>query len=236
MPATAPQIIIALDYAHPKEALKLVDELSPELCRLKVGKELFTAAGPEFIKQLVERKFSVFLDLKFHDIPSTVAKACLAAADLGVWMLNVHCLGGRSMMELAARSLKERGYKTHLIGVTLLTSMNSKDCIEVGLPADIPQQVTHLAQLAEDCGLAGVVCSAQEASILRKTCGADFLLVAPGIRDNSSSTDDQQRIMTPEAALAAGCDYLVIGRMITASPHPIEKLQQIINDCSVTYA
>lgn len=222
-----PKVIVALDYANARDALAFVDQVSPNLCRLKVGKELFTAAGPDFVRRLVERNFSVFLDLKFHDIPNTVARACLAAADLGVWMINVHCLGGRKMMELAARSLKDRNYTTHLIGVTLLTSMEAMDCAEIGLQAPLEQQVLHLAKLAQESGLGGVVCSAQEATALRKQCGQDFLLVTPGIRDSNMMPDDQQRTMTPREALAAGSDYLVIGRMITANPTPIAKLQQI---------
>lgn len=229
MTASAPNIIVALDYARSEEALKLADRLSPELCRLKVGKELFTAAGPDFIRQLVAKNFSVFLDLKFHDIPTTVAKACLAAADLGVWMINVHCLGGRHMLEASAKALQDRGYSTHLIGVTVLTSMSSADCVEVGLSGNIPEQVSQLAQLAQQSGLAGVVCSAQEAPLLRKICGNEFLLVTPGIRDHATAQDDQQRVMTPKMAIDSGSDYLVIGRMITASPHPAEKLQQIMS-------
>ena len=179
MTSSAPRVIVALDYADPKEALRFVDEVTPDLCRLKVGKELFTAAGPELVKQLVKRQFSVFLDLKFHDIPTTVAKACVAAADLGVWMLNVHCLGGRPMMELAAKTLKERHYDIHLIGVTLLTSLTQEVCAEVGLTDSIEQQVLRLAKLAQSCGLAGVVCSAQETSELRQQCGKRFFISHP---------------------------------------------------------
>jgi orotidine-5'-phosphate decarboxylase len=221
------RIIVALDYSSAKEALHLVDQISPHLCRLKVGKELFTIAGPDFVRQLIARGFDVFLDLKFHDIPTTVAKACVAAADLGVWMINIHCLGGREMMELAARTMKERRYSTHLIGVTLLTSMDSKACEEVGLPGAIESEIERLAILAKESGLDGVVCSAQEAALLRKRCGQDFLLVTPGIRNSEMPADDQHRTMSPEAALAAGSDYLVIGRMITGHPQPLEKLNQL---------
>lgn len=225
--SSSPKIIVALDYSTASEALRFVDEVTPDLCRLKIGKELFTAAGPEFVKKMVQRGFSVFLDLKFHDIPNTVAKACVAAADLGVWMVNVHCLGGRQMMELAARTLKERRYATHLIGVTILTSMDGEACKEVGLPPNVEPEVERLALLAKESGLGGVVCSGQEATMLRKKCGKDFLLVTPGIRANDSPADDQQRTMSPQAAIAAGSDYLVIGRMITGHPQPLEKLIQI---------
>ena len=225
--ALAPRVIVALDYATARDALVFVDQISPDLCRLKIGKELFTAAGPEFVRRLVERNFSIFLDLKFHDIPNTVAKACVAAADLGVWMINVHCLGGRKMMEAASQAIKKGNYPTHLIGVTLLTSMDTASCQEIGLSTDIEGQVLKLAKLAKDCGLGGVVCSANEATLIRQQCGENFLLVTPGIRDNTMPPDDQRRTMTAQEAVAAGSDYLVIGRMITADPTPVEKLKTI---------
>jgi orotidine-5'-phosphate decarboxylase len=228
MPKTPdPKIVVALDYADVNAALRFVDSVSPELCRLKVGKELFTLAGPDLVRKLVQRNFGVFLDLKFYDIPTTVAKACVAAADLGIWMLNVHCLGGSQMMRLAADTLRERGYSTHLIGVTLLTSLDQKTCIEVGLSGELTDNVVRLAKLAKASGLAGVVCSAQESALLRKECGKDFLLVTPGVRTENIPADDQTRTMTPKAAIAAGSDYLVIGRNITQDPNPLEKLKTI---------
>lgn len=227
MTAPGPKVIVSLDYPNTRDALTFVDQVSPELCRLKIGKELFTAAGPDLVKQLVARNFSVFLDLKFHDIPTTVAKACLAAADLGIWMLNVHCLGGKKMLQAAAEALKKNHYKTKLIGVTVLTSLNSDDLEGIGLPNNVEAQVTKLALLAKESGLDGVVCSANEATHIRKTCGDNFLLVTPGIRDASMMPDDQKRTMTPQQAIAAGSDYLVIGRMITADPTPVAKLKQI---------
>jgi len=226
--APSPKIIVALDYANARDALVFIDQVSPELCRLKIGKELFTAAGPDFVRRLVERNFSIFLDLKFHDIPNQVSKACVAAAELGVWMITVHCLGGKKMMEAAAKALKDGNYSTRIVGVTLLTSMDETTSQEVGLSRDIEGQVLKLGMLAKESGLNGVVCSPNEVAVLRKKCGENFLLVTPGIRDNTMPPDDQYRTMTPEEALAAGSDYLVIGRMITADPTPVEKLK-IIN-------
>lgn len=226
------QILVALDFNHAKSALALADQLDPQQCRLKVGKELFTSAGPELIKQLHQRDFEVFLDLKFHDIPNTVAKACAAAADLGVWMLNVHAQGGRKMLEAAANSLQSFGAdKPLLIAVTILTSMNNQDLAELGLPAaDViaPQ----LAQLAHSAALDGVVCSAYEAEKIKQLCGQQFLTVTPGIRPVDSRKDDQSRIVTPTQALAMGSDYLVIGRPITQSENPrytLDTIYQQIN-------
>lgn len=220
------KIIVALDFADAASALVLVERLDPALCRLKVGKELFTSAGPEFVRMLVARGYDVFLDLKFHDIPHTVAAACRAAAGLGVWMLNVHAAGGRRMMTAAREALGDPSGPL-LIAVTVLTSMSAEDLSEVGV-ADAPaDQVLRLARLAQQCKLDGVVCSAQEASMLRADLGADFRLVTPGIRPVGTEVGDQLRVMTPVQALSAGATDLVIGRPITASADPLVALQQI---------
>ncbi|MDR3410727.1 MAG: orotidine-5'-phosphate decarboxylase [Formivibrio sp.] len=221
-----PRVVVALDYPAAEPALGFARRVSPELCRLKVGKELFTVAGPQLVEKLVAMGFSVFLDLKFHDIPNTVAQACKSAAQLGVWMVNVHTLGGRRMMEAAREALDTLPQRPLLIGVTVLTSMNEADLAEVGLPAPTIQ-VERLARLAKASGLDGVVCSAQESSLLKAACGQGFKLVTPGIRPAAASLDDQNRVMTPEAAIAAGSDYLVIGRPITQSTDPVATLQAI---------
>jgi orotidine-5'-phosphate decarboxylase len=223
-------IIVVLDYPNADSAWVLIDQLTPELCRLKVGKELFVAAGPDFVRQLVIKGFDVFLDLKFHDIPNTVAKACVAAANLGVWMINVHCSGGLKMMQAARHAIDQLdGHKPLLIGVTVLTSMSDSDLSECGINHSAEQQVLHLAKLAHQAGLDGVVCSANEAEALRAKFGKEFCLVTPGIRPvNHATKDDQQRIMTPKAALAVGSDYLVIGRPITQAASPLEALKTII--------
>ena len=221
------KIIVALDFPDAASALALVDRLDPALCRLKVGKELFTAAGPEFVRTLVARGYEVFLDLKFHDIPNTVAAACRAAASLGVWMLNVHASGGRRMMVAAREALADLPHPPLLIAVTVLTSMSAEDLSEVGVAAAPADQVLRLARLTQACRLDGVVCSAQEAALLRADLGADFRLVTPGIRPAGADTGDQRRVMTPLEALHAGASDLVIGRPITAAADPLAALQQI---------
>lgn len=221
-----PRVIVALDYPSAEAALEFARRVNPQLCRLKVGKELFTVAGPQLVEKLVSMGFSVFLDLKFHDIPNTVAQACKSAAQLGVWMVNVHTLGGRRMMETAREALEALPQRPLLIGVTVLTSMNEADLAEIGLPAPAIQ-VERLARLAKASGLDGVVCSAQESALLKAACGREFKLVTPGIRPATASLDDQNRVMTPEAAMAAGSDYLVIGRPITQSADPVATLQSI---------
>lgn len=228
-----PKIIIALDYPEAGPALALADRLQPSLCRLKVGKELFTAAGPALLEQLMNRGFEVFLDLKFHDIPNTVAQACKAAAGLGVWMVNVHALGGRKMLDAAREALANTGRRPKLIAVTLLTSMAQGDLDDLGIVATPGEMVLRLARLARDCGLDGVVCSAQEAALLRKQCGDDFCLVTPGIRPAQASLDDQSRVMTPLAALRAGASYLVIGRPITQAEDPLRALLDINREIGV---
>lgn len=224
----AARVIVALDYPSGDEALNLVSRLEPGRCCLKVGKELFTRTGPGLVRDLAERGFPIFLDLKFHDIPNTVAAACTAAAELGVWMMNVHACGGRRMME-AAREALDRigGQRPLLIGVTVLTSMGSEDLREIGLEVDPAQQVQRLAALAEDSGLDGVVCSPREAAALRADRGPDFRLVTPGVRPAGSAKGDQKRVLTPAEALRAGADYLVIGRPITQAPDPMQALQAI---------
>lgn len=225
-----PKIIVALDYPHAAPALELVQRLEPSLCRLKVGKELFTVAGPQFVEQLQKRGFDVFLDLKFHDIPNTTAQACKAAASLGVWMVNVHALGGRRMMETAREALANVSNRPKLIAVTVLTSMSQEDLHGIGITASPAEMVLRLAGLAKDSGLDGVVCSAQEASALRQQCGKDFCLVTPGIRPANAAANDQSRIMTPSAALEAGSSYLVIGRPITQAADPLVALKEISQD------
>ncbi len=227
-----PRVIVALDFDHPVRALALADRLDPVACAVKVGKELFVAAGPEPVRALVARGFRVFLDLKFHDIPHTVAQACAAATRLGVWMLNVHAAGGRAML-CAARAGVDQAAAGEgraaplLIGVTVLTSLADADLRETGVAATAAQQALALARLATACGLDGVVCSAVEAPALRSALGPSFKLVTPGIRPAGSAKDDQARIVTPEAALAAGADYLVIGRPITQAPDPLAALDAI---------
>lgn len=220
-----PRIIVALDYPDAAAALALVRQLRPELCRLKVGKELFTAAGPRLVEGLVAAGFDVFLDLKFHDIPSTVAKAVAAAGRLGVWMVNVHASGGTQMMRAARETIPAGG--PLLIAVTVLTSMSQRDMDELGVALPLPQQVLHLAGLAQHSGLDGVVCSAEEARAIRERLGDDFLCVTPGIRLATAEADDQQRVMTPEAALQAGSSYLVIGRPVTQAVDPAAALLAI---------
>lgn len=220
-------IIVALDVNNQRDALNLADQMDPKLCRLKVGKELFTRLGPQIIQELHQRQFDVFLDLKFHDIPNTTAQAVLAAADLGVWMVNVHASGGREMMETTVSRLKNGNYNTHLIAVTVLTSMSNDDLHELGIQANAAEQVVKLAALTKSCGVDGVVCSAQEAKILRAQLGPDFLLVTPGIRPADSDTDDQKRIVTPQQAIQDGVDYMVIGRPITKADNPQQKLIEI---------
>lgn len=223
-PVTGSPIIVALDFTSAQQALSFAERLSPADCRLKVGKELFTHAGPELVRSLQDRGFEVFLDLKFHDIPNTAAGAVAAAADLGVWMVNVHAQGGRRMMTAARERLQQGGYSTLLTAVTVLTSMEAEDLREVGIDRTPLQHVQALAGLAADCGLHGVVCSAQEAPVLRQQLPAEFKLVTPGIRPANAAADDQRRIMTPEQAMAAGVNYLVIGRPVTQAADPVMAL------------
>ncbi|EED33757.1 orotidine 5'-phosphate decarboxylase [gamma proteobacterium NOR5-3] len=225
--STSSPVIVALDYAQMTQALALAAALDPKACRLKVGKELFTAAGPVLVERLQSMGFEVFLDLKFHDIPNTVAGALRSAAALGVWMVNVHVSGGRRMLEASVEALTGVSTPPLLIGVTVLTSMDTQDFGELGYQASLSEQVLRLASLARDCGLQGVVCSAQEASILRKQLGATFALVTPGIRPAGSTRDDQRRVLTPAEAITAGSSYLVVGRPITRAEDPGAALNAI---------
>ncbi len=225
-----PRIIVALDYPEAGPALDLARRLDPKSCRVKVGKELFTAAGPGLVIQLQDAGFEVFLDLKYHDIPNTAAAACSAAADLGVWMVNLHALGGRAMMNAAREALDKRPRRPRLIAVTVLTSMDAQELTDVGLAGDAQEAAGRLARLARSCGLDGVVCSPQEAPALREAFGDGFLLVTPGVRPATVSKDDQQRVATPRQALAGGADYLVIGRPITRAPDPPAALRAILDE------
>lgn len=231
---TQTPIIVALDYDDRAKAEAMAAQLDPKLCRVKVGKELFTHAGPELVRTLVGQGFQVFLDLKFHDIPHTVARAVAAAADLGVWMVNVHASGGPAMLTAARDALAPFGTHAPLLtAVTVLTSMDREQLAAVGVDVEPQAQVARLAVLARQCGMDGVVCSAREARQLRQLCGSAFVLVTPGIRPADAVADDQQRIATPAAALAAGSDYLVIGRPITRSENPAAALQRISRDIGI---
>lgn len=222
------KIIVALDFEKEAEALALVDQIDPSLCRLKVGKEMFTTLGINFVKQLHQRNFDVFLDLKYHDIPNTVARAVRSAADLGVWMVDLHASGGLRMMEEAKKILEPYGKDAPLlIAVTVLTSMEDLDLLQIGINASPMEQVLRLAHLTQRAGLDGVVCSPQEVEILRNACGEDFKLVTPGIRPIGTDFGDQRRVMTPTAAIRAASDYLVIGRPITQADNPAEVLRSI---------
>ena len=221
-------VVIALDYANESDMLSFVDQIDPAMCRLKVGKEMFTHFGPNVVKTLADRNFDVFLDLKFHDIPNTVAKAVAAAAELGVWMVNVHAQGGSKMMEAARKELETFGNeKPLLIAVTILTSMSEEDLKGLGYTETPEQLVAKLAKLAHQSGLDGVVSSSKEASMIKDLCGKNFVTVTPGIRPKGSSTDDQKRVLTPEEAVHKGADYLVIGRPITKHENPLEQLKAI---------
>ena len=225
---TKSPVIVALDNMTMEASLALADQLNPALCRLKVGKELFTRCGPDIVKALHQRNFDVFLDLKFHDIPNTTAQAVLAAAELGIWMVNVHASAGLEAMSLAKQRLLDGGFETLLIAVTVLTSMDNEALMQTGITDGLDAQVSRLAQLTKQAGLDGVVCSAKEAQMLKSLCGHDFKLITPGIRLEEDSSDDQKRICTPRQALTDGSDYLVIGRSITQAIDPAAKLQTIL--------
>jgi orotidine-5'-phosphate decarboxylase len=224
---TDPRVIVALDFADLGPARELVRRVDPSLCRLKVGKEMYTRYGPHFVGELTKAGFDVFLDLKFHDIPTTVAAACAAAADLGVWMVNVHASGGRKMMEAARERVARSSHRPLLIAVTVLTSLGQADIEEVGFTGSPEANALRLAALTKAAGLDGVVCSPREAAAIRGAVGPGFLLVTPGVRPASASLDDQQRVMTPADAVAAGADYLVIGRPVTQSPDPVGVLRDL---------
>lgn len=229
---TGPRVIVALDFPNATLALAMVSRLDPRLCRLKIGKELFVAEGPELVRSLVTRGFDVFLDLKFHDIPHTVAAAVRVAAALGVWMVNVHASGGRRMLCAAREALTGAQHRPLLIAVTVLTSMDAADLPEVGVFESPQAQVMRLSALALDCGLDGVVCSAREADSLRSRFGARPLLVTPGIRSVRDPADDQRRTLTPREAIVAGASHLVVGRPITAAADPSLALREIDSEIS----
>ncbi|GAL59843.1 orotidine 5'-phosphate decarboxylase [Pseudescherichia vulneris NBRC 102420] len=221
-------VVVALDYASRDLALAFVDRIAPSDCRLKVGKEMFTRFGPQFVHELHQRGFDVFLDLKFHDIPNTAAHAVAAAADLGVWMVNVHASGGARMMSAAREALVPFGKDAPLlIAVTVLTSMEASDLRDLGITSTPAEHAERLARLTKECGLDGVVCSAQEAVRFKSELGHAFKLVTPGIRPEGSDVGDQRRIMTPQQALSAGVDYMVIGRPVTQSADPAQTLSEI---------
>lgn len=222
-----PVIITALDYPDAATALALVSQLDPALTNLKVGKELFTRAGPALVDTLQKLGFSVFLDLKYHDIPNTVAGACRAAVDAGVWMLNVHASGGRRMLDAARAAVDSAD--TLLIAVTALTSLEDADLPAIGVGGTVEEHVLRLATLTREAGLDGVVCSPLESAMMKRTQGQDFVLVTPGVRPDTSEVSDQRRVMTPASAVAAGSDYLVIGRPITQADDPLLALQAIAN-------
>ncbi len=231
-PTTDPKVIVALDFADAARALALAERLDPAQCALKVGSELFTASGPQPVSALVQRGFRVFLDLKFHDIPNTVAQACTVAARLGVWMLNVHASGGRAMLAAAAEAVAKsadgaRAPRPLVIAVTVLTSLGQADLADVGVHDTPTAQVLKLARLTAAAGLDGVVCSALEAPTLRSALGPSFKLVTPGIRPAGGAKNDQSRTITAEAAIANGADYLVVGRPITQAPDPLAALAAI---------
>ena len=230
------RIIVPLDTPRLADALALAARLDPKLCRVKIGKELFVAAGPEAVSRVHERGFEVFLDLKFHDIPHTVAGACRSAARLGVWMMNVHASGGEAMMRAAREAVDSVARPPLLIAVTVLTSLTGPELEHVGLAGSVMENVERLARLARACGLDGVVCSAQEATQVRQATGADFTLVTPGIRLAADAPDDQARVVTPREAVRLGADYLVIGRPITGSPDPAATLQSIRDSLDEAHA
>jgi len=235
MNSSDPKVIVALDFPEPVAALALADRLDPKECALKVGKELFVSGGPEPVRRMVDRGFNVFLDLKFHDIPNTVASACVAAVKLGVWMMNVHASGGRAMLRAAREAVDTTALATSrrtplLIGVTVLTSLTDDDLREVGHASTVMGEVSVLAQLARACGLDGVVCSATDLTEIRRACGPDFLTVVPGIRPAGAGMQDQKRVATPAAAIEAGADILVIGRPITAAKDPVGALERIVQE------
>lgn len=225
-----PKIIVAIDASSKSEAQNLVSKLNPELCRIKIGSTLFTKEGPALIESFHQQGFEIFLDLKFHDIPQQVAGACQAAAELGVWMVNVHVVGGITMMKAAREALSKFPAEKRplLIGVTVLTSLNESDLSGIGIEVDLAGWVLQLANAAKTAQLDGVVCSPQEISLIRKTLGKDFLLVTPGIRLETDYSNDQKRILTPKRAIDAGSNYLVIGRPITESQNPKQTLETIL--------
>ncbi len=227
-----PRVIVALDFPESGAAMELVSGLDPKLCRLKVGKEMFTRLGPVFVEQLAGKGFDIFLDLKFHDIPNTVAAACAAAADLGVWMTNVHASGGRKMMETASNRLQQLQTAPLLVAVTILTSLGQDDIAEIGYPGTPAENVLRLAKMADSSGMDGIVCSPLEAQEVRPLVKGEFRLVTPGVRPAATVKDDQKRVMTPADAIQNGADFLVIGRPITGAEDPLQALRDIQSEIS----
>jgi orotidine-5'-phosphate decarboxylase len=225
-----PRIIVALDFPDLARATQIASRLDPVQCRLKVGKELFVRGGPTLVSRLINLGFDIFLDLKFHDIPNTVGRACRAAAELGVWMLNVHALGGRRMLEEARSALDAVTRPPLLVAVTLLTSLTAQDLAEVGLDDGVEDHLKQLVRLAMECNLDGVVCAPTDLELARKTSSPPFILVTPGIRPRGMAQDDQRRVSTPAEALCHGADYLVIGRPITSASEPLQALRSIENE------
>ena len=223
------KLIVALDFSSANDAFALVEKLNPDQCALKVGSEMFTLLGSDFVRKLIKLGFKIFLDLKFHDIPNTVAQACRASAELGVWMVNIHASGGLTMMKAAKKALEPYGAnRPLLIAVTLLTSMGAEDLPTLGLNSSVEEQVKRLAILAKEAELDGVVCSAHEVPMLKQTCGSSFLTITPGIRLIGDKADDQTRIMTPSQAIQLGSDFLVVGRSITAAPEPEKIVRELL--------
>lgn len=222
-----PKIIVALDFPTSAEVIAQAEQLEPSLCRVKVGFESFLHGGPALVDALMELGFEVFLDLKFHDIPNTVARACAAAANLGVWMINLHASGGVKMIAAAREAIDAQDHRPHLLAVTVLTSTDQSQHEAMGFTNSIAEQVSTLAATAKAHGADGVVCSALEAPLLRKEHADDFLLVTPGIRPAGTDANDQERVVTPSAAIANGSSYLVIGRPVTNAENPVEVLEQI---------
>ncbi|MDF1757659.1 MAG: orotidine-5'-phosphate decarboxylase [Legionellaceae bacterium] len=225
------KLIIALDFDNEKQALSLVEKLSPDICALKVGSEMYTRLGPSFVRALVNRKFKVFLDLKFHDIPTTVARSCAVASELGIWMVNIHASGGLAMMEAARGAVDQFGDdKPLLIAVSVLTSMKSEDLRAQGITKTLEEHVCYLSRLAFEANLDGMVSSALEVPLIKKACGATFLTVTPGIRLPKHNLNDQSRVITPKQALALGSDYLVVGRPVTQAEDPMLAITELFAD------
>ncbi|MEC8409449.1 MAG: orotidine-5'-phosphate decarboxylase [Pseudomonadota bacterium] len=224
---TESRIIVALDFPTATEAEQFLSKLDPASCRVKIGKELFTAEGPDFVRRAVALGFDVFLDLKFHDIPNTVAGAVRAAADLGVWMINVHASGGVAMISESRAALEEvPGTRPLLIAVTILTSLSEDDLTMQGILCSPAEQVLRLAEMTSEAGLDGVVCSAAETPLLRERFGGGFVLLTPGIRRTKDARGDQKRVVGPAEALAMGSTYLVVGRPITQAASPARALRE----------
>lgn len=221
-------VIVALDL-HPSDAIGLANELNPNNCRLKIGSQLFTSGGPKVVEKLTDLGFDIFLDLKFHDIPNTVSQAIRSCTELGVWMLNVHAIGGKEMLQAAHRAVNDSKEKPLLLGVTVLTSLDESSIKEIGFQYELTDQVSVLAKLCKDQKLDGVICSPNEVLNLRKEFGKDFVLVCPGIRSQGSPSEDQRRVGSPSVAMENGADYIIIGREITLDLNPYKKLREILD-------